>query len=214
MGGSLSVFAERGCRITGVDIHHPSIESARELFARKGLRGEFICTDFFDYDTDERFDLVILHDALEHISDKEHLMLKIKSLLTQTGVVYLGFPAWQMPFGGHQQMACSRLLAHLPYTHLLPRPLFRALFRLFGEEESAVQYYFGLRETGISIERFEKLVSRTGYKIRHRQLWFINPNYQVKFGLKPRKLSPVVARIPYLRDFVTTTCYYLLEPDN
>lgn len=212
LGGSLSVFAEMGCKVTGVDIQKRSVELALDFFADKGLEGTFICSDIFDFDAaGQRYDLIILHDSLEHIPEKERLMLLMKGLLKKNGVLYLGFPAWQMPFGGHQQMAKNKLVANFPYIHLLPRPLFLMVFKIFGETDGSIRYFLRLRDTGISIEGFERLVSKTGYSVVNRQLYFINPNYHIKFGLKPRKLYPLIAKTPYLRDFFTTTCYYLLR---
>jgi len=210
IGGILSIFAAMGATVTGIDIHKPSIETAKTLFAERGLKGTFICSDIFDYSDTQPYDLIILHDALEHIPEKERLMLHLKSFLKADGLLYLGFPAWQMPFGGHQQMAKNRIIANCPYIHLLPRPLFRFVFRACGEKESTVKCFFEIRDTRITIEGFHKLVTATGLRIVNQRLYFINPNYQVKFGLKPRILSPVIGKIPYVRNFFTTTCYCLL----
>jgi hypothetical protein len=73
-----------------------------------------------------------------------------------------------------------------------------------------VKCFFEIRDTRITIEGFHKLVTATGLRIVNQRLYFINPNYQVKFGLNPRILSPVIGKIPYVRNFFTTTCYYLL----
>lgn len=56
-----------GATVTGIDIHKPSIETAKTLFAERGLKGTFICSDIFDYSDTQPYDLIILHDALEHI---------------------------------------------------------------------------------------------------------------------------------------------------
>ena len=98
-GGILSIFAAKGATVTGIDIHKPSIETAKTLFAERGLKGTFICSDIFDYSDTQPYDLIILHDALEHIPEKERLMLHLKSFLKADGLLYLRFPAWQMPFG-------------------------------------------------------------------------------------------------------------------
>lgn len=47
IGGGISVFAEAGCKVTGVDIHAPSIRRAEQNFASRGLSGEFKCLDIF-----------------------------------------------------------------------------------------------------------------------------------------------------------------------
>ena len=69
-GGILSIFAAKGATVTGIDIHKPSIETAKTLFAERGLKGTFICSDIFDYSDTQPYDLIILHDALEHIPEK------------------------------------------------------------------------------------------------------------------------------------------------
>ncbi len=210
IGGILSIFAAMKCKVTGIDLHGPSIETARMLFEEKGLQGTFVRSDIFDYRDTESYDLIILHDALEHIPQKERLMLHLKAFLKEDGILYLGFPAWQMPFGGHQQMAKSRFIANCPYIHLLPRPLFRMVFKIFGEKDSTIKSFLEIRDTRITIEGFNKLVAATGFRIINQRLYFINPNYKVKFGLKPRILSPAIGKIPYLRNYFTTTCYCLL----
>jgi SAM-dependent methyltransferase len=212
IGGILSAFAEKGCRVTGVDIHRRSIDIARALFAGKGMEGQFICSDIFDYDNkDQRYDLIILHDSIEHIGEKEKLMISIRRMLKKEGVLYIGFPPWQMPFGGHQQMAKNKLLAYCPYIHLLPKSIFRLIFRIFRQSDSDIKTFLDIRATSITIEQFEKLLKTTLYNVICRQLYFINPNYHIKFGIPPRKLSPVIAKIPYVRNFVTTTCYYVVR---
>jgi hypothetical protein len=47
-----------------------------------------------------------------------------------------------------------------------------------------------------------------------RNLYLVNPIYQQKFGLKPRKQFRLVAAIPGFRDFVTTCAYYLIRSED
>ena len=94
-GGILSIFAAKGATVTGIDIHKPSIETAKTLFAERGLKGTFICSDIFDYSDTQPYDLIILHDALEHIPEKERLMLHLKSFLKADGL----FCIWDSPHG-------------------------------------------------------------------------------------------------------------------
>ena len=211
IGGGISVFAEAGCKVMGVDIHAPSIRRAEQNFASRGLSGEFKCLDIFEWnDFSQTFDLIIMHDTFEHIPQKEKLLLHLKNFLKDDGILYVGFPAWQMPFGGHQQMAKSRIASRLPYIHLLPRPLFKAVFKAFGETDRSLQTFLEIRDTRVTIESFSRLVERTGYRVIDKTWYLINPNYEIKFGLKPRKLPALLGAIPYVRDFFATTCYYLL----
>ena len=67
-----------------------------------------------------------------------------------------------------------------------------------------------IRRTRTTIEQFEKL-ARQHYRIADRQLWFINPHYETKFHLYPRKLWKPLSRFPILRGFFSTSCWYLLK---
>jgi len=89
-------------------------------------------------------------------------------------------------------------------------PLYKIFLKLFGESEGKISSLVEIKETGISLERFERLVAKNGYKQLFKTFYLTNPNYEIKFGLKPRKLSPLFAKIPYLRNFFTTCGYYLI----
>jgi hypothetical protein len=53
------------------------------------------------------------------------------------------------------------------------------------------------------------LVKKHQYVFKKQVYYFINPNYEVKFKLKPRVLSPLL-NIPWLRDFFVTTYYNII----
>ena len=99
----------------------------------------------------------------------------------------------------------------LPYVHLLPNPLYKGVLKLFGEHDAIIKELFEVKSTGISIERFEKLVDKGGYTITKKTFFLFNPIYKYKFGIKPRKQSGIIAAIPWFRDFVTTCVYYLIK---
>lgn len=42
-----------------------------------------------------------------------------------------------------------------------------------------------VKETGLSIERFERILKQDGYRIVKMQHYLINPNYEIKFRMKP-----------------------------
>lgn len=210
LGGNLFPFAEMGCKVSGVDIDALSIEYAKTFYAERGVEADLTCEDIHAYVTDAKYDLILLHDAIEHITDKEKLMHRLRSLLADDGLLYVAFPAWCMPFGGHQQV-CRSFLSHCPFIHLLPRKLYIWLLRKFGETEGTVRSLMDTRNAKMPIQAFQGLCDKTDLETINRTLYFINPHYEVKFGLKPRKLWRVLAAVPYLRDFFSTSCHYLLR---
>ena len=79
---------------------------------------------------------------------------------------------------------------------------------MFGESEPVITELLEIKETQITIERFEKIVQESGLKVLHQQHFLINPIYKYKFGLQPRKQLGFISAIPYIRNFLTTCVYY------
>lgn len=210
-GGNLLPFAEMGCDVYGVDIAVSRIEQARLFFLKRRQRGTFISANIFQLENFHHlFSLIIVHDVIEHIDDKTQFLSDLRKFLTPGGMIFIVFPAWQMPFGGHQQIARGKIVAHLPFIHLLPAALYKLVLNVFGEKEDTIKELLRIKETRCFIEQFLRIIHQTNYTIINQQLYFINPHYETKFGLTPRKLNERVAHIPYLRNFVSTSCFYIL----
>ena len=208
-GGNLLPFAEAGCSVLGVDLSGDKIRAAEQFFTGAGVQGRFLASDIFAVkELEGQFDLIVCHDVIEHIGDKEEFMRRVRG---------------QMPFGGHQQMCTNRRLARLPYFHLLPAGMYRRILERGGESPAAVAGFLEIKRTATPIELFERLVRCSGLQLFERlvrcsglqkidrRLWLINPHYEAKFGLRPRRLPRLMGGIPWLRNFYTTSCFYLLK---
>lgn len=213
-GGNLIPFFEAGCKTIGVDIAEGRIRDAISFFKEKEGDKEgwqFIASDAFKIQGfNKNFDLVICHDCIEHILDKEGFLKKTEALLKDNGVIFMSFPAWQMPFGGHQQICRNKLLSHLPWMHLLPKPIYKIILK-GGEDDGCIKELMSIWQTRCPIEVFEAVLRKTNLKIANKIHFFINPHYEVKFGLKPRVLNKLIAHIPYIRNFFTTSSFYILS---
>lgn len=174
------------------------------------LQENFLLQIFDIKGKDGLFDLIICHDVLEHIENKSFFISSLKRFLAPRGVVFISFPAWQMPFGGHQQICRGKFLSHLPWFHLLPKILYESLLKLGREKEDTIKELLSIKKTKCPIELFEKLIEKK-FRVLDRTLFFINPHYEVKFKLRPRLLHPTIGKIPYIRNFFTTSCFYLLS---
>lgn len=211
-GGNLLPFAELGCEIVGVDIDVSRIKQACTFFTEKNQKGTFIASDIFKLKAlENNFSLILIHDVIEHIDCKAKFLSDIKSYLSSKGVLFIAFPDWQMPFGGHQQIARGKFISHFPFIHLLPGILYKWILRTCGERREVVEELLSIKATRCTIETFRELVENTGYQIINQQLYFINPHYEVKFGLPPRKLNKIISSLPYLRNFFSTSCFYILK---
>jgi cyclopropane fatty-acyl-phospholipid synthase-like methyltransferase len=103
-GGVLSAFIKRGCIGVGVELHEQRLQLARELLKDEIESGKisFIAKDIYQVTLEEiggRFDLIVMKDVIEHIFDQKKLLQRLHDLLLPQGVIFFGFPPWQMPFG-------------------------------------------------------------------------------------------------------------------
>lgn len=212
-GGNLKPFLDRGCKCTGVDLSAWKIEKGKQFFKKHPNKDRLtlICQNIYDWETSEQFDVVFLRDVIEHIPDQHYFIGVLKKYLKKDSVVFFGFPPWQNPFGGHQQMCKNSLLSKLPWFHLLPVFLYKSVLKLFGESKIKIDNLCDIKNTGISIGRFEKILKQQDYKVIQKTSYFINPNYEVKFNLKPKKQVRLLSSIPWLRNFFSTAVYYLVS---
>ncbi len=213
--GNLKPFVDLGCKCTGVDLNESKIAAGKEFFSdhpNKNNINLIVQNIYESGDTlTKRFDIIILRDTIEHIHDQEKFMHFVKRFLKDDGVFFISYPPWQMPFGGHQQICVNKLACKIPYYHLLPTFLYKAILKLFGESKNTIDDLLEIKATGISIERLRRIIKKENYGVKEEVFYFINPNYEVKFKLKPRLQSQIITSIPYIRNFFTTNCYYLLS---
>jgi SAM-dependent methyltransferase len=193
--GVLLAFLEKGCVGVGVELDSPRLVHAAEWTKEYVDAGKvrYIDKDIYKVDVEKelggKFDIIILKDVIEHIHDQAKLIAEMKRLLQPNGVIFFGFPPWQMPFGGHQQMCHGKWLSKLPWYHLLPRGLYRYILKRNGEPVDAL---LEIRDTRISIEKFERIAKKTGYKISLKRHYLFNPIYEYKFGWKAREQFPIL----------------------
>ncbi len=214
-GGNLLPFVEKGCEVVGVDLNEQQIERAKEYTQEKvpDAKATFIYKDIYELspDTIGEFDIIMMRDVIEHIHDQEKFMHFVKQFLSEHGKFYLGFPPWYMPFGGHQQVLHHPVGSKLPYFHILPKPIYLGMLKMMGLSPEGIASMEEIKDTGISIERFLRIVKRENYRVLRIDYYLINPNYEIKFGLKPRKLWSPLRKIPFIRNFYTTCIYCILD---
>ena len=213
-GGNLLPFLEMGCQVTGVDIAPARVEKAKD-FLSDHARGhlQLVARDIYECTgiLESSYDIIIMRDVIEHIHDQDRFMQFIKPYLGDKGIFFLAFPPWYNPFGGHQQICSNKFLSILPFYHLLPPTFYKLMLIAGGENEQKISDLLEIKETGISIERFRKICIRNHYFFKDETFYLVNPNYKVKFGLKPRKQNRFISALPHVRNYFTTCCYYLLS---
>lgn len=215
--GVLKAFLEKGVSCSGLDLSSSRIETAKlfhkDAVAHGNIR--FASKNIYDVqdpaDLGGPFDFIVLKDVIEHIPDQEYFIPMLKNFLKHDGVIFFGFPPWQMPFGGHQQMAKSKLLNKFPWIHLLPKVLYKQLLLCGGQDQLTLKELMEIKDTGLSIERFEKIIRKCKFNILDSTYFLTNPIYQFKFGLPVKKVHPWFSAIPYFRNYYTTAAYYFIS---
>jgi len=216
-GGNMKPFLDLGCDVTGIDLEENKIEKAGKFFADHPNRAKLrlICRDIYELDEPGlKFDLIILRDVIEHIHNQERFMNYVRKFLLPGGRIFFGFPPWQNPFGGHQQMATNKFLAVAPFIHLLPTFMYKGILKAGGESDSKIEGLLEIKDTRLTIERFNRILKKENFRVEKVIYYFINPNYEIKFKLKPRMVFRPITAVPVLRNFFITTCYYIVSQNS
>ena len=88
-GGILIPFTEIGAEVVGIDFDDTYMEAGR----KRGLN--LIDQSIYEFQADNKFDLIILKDVLEHLPDLNLVLQRLKSLLSETGNVYIQVPTFE-----------------------------------------------------------------------------------------------------------------------
>lgn len=128
-GGVLDAFVQHGAGFAlGTDIMAPLLEEVSTPIAQAlDLDVSFVHHDVI-YDAipeawQERFDVVVLRDVIEHLDDAAVALRNIARIMRPGGVILITFPPYLSAYGGHQQLL-GTALGSLPWVHLLPRSIF------------------------------------------------------------------------------------------
>jgi 2-polyprenyl-3-methyl-5-hydroxy-6-metoxy-1,4-benzoquinol methylase len=94
VGGSecALVAQEMGYNVFAVDISAGNVLQAQKY----GIKSEL--WDFMDYEGEQQWDIIIMGDVIEHVSDPVAAMEKVSKLLTKDGVLWLSTPNFEAAF--------------------------------------------------------------------------------------------------------------------
>lgn len=152
-------------------------------------------------------DLVILRDVIEHLDDTTQSLKNLKKFMKKTGFLYITFPPYQTPFGGHQHIT-RKFLGKIPYIHLLPNYLFQRL--ISGGHPYDVAEIKRLQKIRLTPKKFMKAATEAGFEVIKSEYYLIRPVFKVKFGLPTIKLTPI-AFFPLIKTFFSLEAAYILK---
>jgi len=205
-GGLLDVLFKSDIEATGLEL-----EAARvQISIGKNPHLKIFEGDITDNGIIEKFgntfDLIIMRDVIEHISDRISTFSNIKKLLKKNGYLYITFPPKFSGFAGHQQNGIS-MLRYFPYLHLLPVRIIKFLGTIFNEKPGLIEIVISNYNVGLTIRAFEKYYTRFNFNAIVKELFLFRPVYKLRFNISPKKIP----NIPLIREFIAFGCEYLLQ---
>lgn len=172
-GGYSYAWAGVGAQVISLDLRRPKVRLPNHVIADARRLPFPSCS----------LPIVFCASLIEHVPDPAQLLAEIERVLTMAGYLYLSFPPFYSPVGGHQ---------FKPY-HLLGE---RWALRLSKHKAGSFATSFG--DCGLyplTIRRVRRLIADAGLKIKHMSTRFLPLN---------------MAAIPWLGEFLTWHVQFIL----
>ncbi|MBM2813641.1 MAG: Methyltransferase type 12 [Ignavibacteria bacterium] len=214
-GGVLAGFINAGAGYSvGTDIVALRLESGTQIGEIVGIKAE-LCKHDIIYEElkpewEGAFDLAILRDVIEHLDDAEQALKNIKKILKPNGNLFVTFPPYHSPFGGHQHIV-GTLPGKLPYIHLLPDFLF--YFLIGGGRVRDIEEVRRLKRIRLTPDKFLHAARNAGFKVKYEMYYLLRPVFRIKFGLPPVKFG-IFSKSRFLRNYFSLEAAYLLTNTN
>lgn len=212
-GGNLCAMYEYGAaKLVGTDIALDRLDFARELSDECGATSiEYNTHDVITQEPPKewlaRFEVALLRDVIEHLDDATAALKNIKKMLKPNGVLYVTFPPYYSPFGGHQQLLLNSA-SKIPFMHLLPKNIFMRLIK-DGRPADVIEVQ-RLREIRMTTNKFRKASQDAGFQLVDEKLFFLRPVFKLKFGL-PAISANFLKPFAGIRDIFAMEAGYLIR---
>ena len=211
-GGVLMAFEGSASELYGTDIDVGRLRAGEEVAQRLGLSNisfseHNIVTQEPPAEWREKFDLIILRDVIEHLDSAEAALRNIRLAMKPGGHLFVTFPPYNSPFGGHQQLL-QNFWGKIPYMHLLPDFLFRPM--IASGAKVNIEEVERLREIRLSPKKFLSAARSSKYTLVREEYYLLRPVFKMKFGLPAIRLTPLKS-IPGIKEIFSLEAAYLLR---
>ena len=207
--GVLAVLAESGMDVCGLELEAVRVKIAQAKNPRLAIYVGDITDPAIIKTINRRFDLIILRDVIEHITDRNTAFTHMIALLKARGYLFITFPPRFSGFAGHQQNARS-FLRFIPFLHLLPNGLIRFLGNYLKENKDLIEGVITNYRIGFTIHAFERYCKCYKLKPVVRDLFLIRPVFKLRYHIRPRKIY----HVPLVREMLASGCEYLLQKES
>lgn len=211
-GGVLAALKMAGAdKALATDISSIRLDMGNKIAKQAGIDIEFKLHDILmDEIPDEWysfFDIVILRDVIEHLTDAKTALIRIKKILKPGAYLYLTFPPYNSPFGGHQHTIATAL-GKIPYIHLLPKKLFFAM--LAGGRAADIDEVKRLNNIKLSPDKLIKAALSCEYSIFKEDYFLLRPVFKNKFGIPALKLG-LLSKSDFARNYLSLEASFILK---
>ncbi len=211
-GGVLHAFAEAGAHeALGTDIEQKRLDRGEVISQIIDISVRFTSHDIISHEPldnwKQKADLVLLRDVIEHLDDPVKALANIKKLIKPGGYLYVTFPPYHSPFGGHQQILENKW-GKLPYIHLLPEKIFDKMIAS-GRPNDIVEVK-RLHKIRMTPGKFANAANEAGFQIIKENYYLLRPVFKMKFGLPAINISGI-AFLPFIKKFFSLETSYLLR---
>lgn len=142
-GEMLAVAQEFGYQAEAVEI-------CREDCERVSAALDIACCDIVEYETEKQYDVIVMGDVFEHVTDPMKVMRKARAMLKEDGVLWLSTPNYNCAYARMEKFEHCMWHELNHYTYVSYESMKKLLERLNLE---VVQYEMSKRYIG-SMELF------------------------------------------------------------
>lgn len=147
----LKLFNDRGWEVSGVEPSLWARQHARERFNIHSVVG-----DMDEIDKDDKYDLIVIMDTLEHLFNPKELLFKVRKLIKLDGLLYITTP----DIGSLVASALGRYWWSIISSHLFyfDRETIRHLLELTGFKVINIKTYGRTFSVGYWLSRLFRYV--------------------------------------------------------
>ena len=215
-GGVLLAFAERGTSyalgtdIMGLLLEQVSAPIAEQLGLTVEYAGHDVINDEIPEPWQERFDVVLMRDVIEHLDDAGAALRNIARIMKPGGVILITFPPYTSAYGGHQQLL-GTTMGNLPFVHMLPHVWFNKI--VAKGDPMNTEEVRRLHEIRCSAKGIERAAANAGFENVDERFFGLRPVFRWKYDRKIPTLELTrVKGMPFVRALAMEAAYIFRKP--
>lgn len=197
--------------VTGVDIVSHYETEACALADNLGLADKFrfVCASACDLPfEDGSFDVIIMNDFVEHVSDPEGALREAMRLLAPSGRIYINFPPYYHPYGAHLSDAVNMPWIHLLFSEKALVAAYKELIKGLPDEQERLSLRIHTNERGEEYFGYINKMKLKRFKGILRKL-DLHPVYYREVPLRPYFAG--LAKMPGLKEIFVKMAVCALE---